>query len=360
MRPLSKYFLVFFKVILLLTDQSILYNKGMVRHTRRVDMNKKERVDAFFNNQPVDHVPVCFWRHFAQEMERGEDLVEAHLKFYHDTHEDLLKIQGDGFFGWPVPTLQNLKNAEELWNIERLPVDSEFMSGQIERAEKIVKSIDGECRVIYTLFCPLSYLRLQIGWERMMRCMRENPEATMHAVDVIADDENLLIKALIRDAKVDGLLYSVQNAEVTRFTVEEYRKLVEPGDRKCLEFADGISPYIVMHCCGWDADEAGTHNHSESWQNYPSGAVSWASSVDHMSVEDAKKFYHRPVWGGFDNREGSLIHKGTREEIMEETKRLIKKGGNCGFMVGPDCSLPSDISSERIRWIADTAHSISF
>ena len=28
-------------------------------------MNKRERFEAFLNNQPVDRVPVGFWHHFV-------------------------------------------------------------------------------------------------------------------------------------------------------------------------------------------------------------------------------------------------------------------------------------------------------
>ena len=267
-------------------------------------MNKRERVFAAFHNEPVDHVPGCFWRHFSPELERGEDVVEAHLKFYRDTDVDLLKISSDGYFGWPEKTLQ-------------------------------------------------------VGWDKMMECMKADPEAVKYACDVIANDEIELIRALILEAGVDGIFYSVQNAEVTRFTLEEYKAWVEPSDRKVLDFTNSISDMNVLHCCGWDADEANTHNHLESWKDYPSAAVSWAAFVDKKSVSEIREFFNgRPAWGGFDNRTCGLIYQGTEEQIKEEALNLIQQGTKTGYMLGPDCSLPNDIDPKRIKWVIEAARSV--
>lgn len=322
-------------------------------------MNKRERILAAFHNQETDYVPGCFWRHFSPELERGEDVVEAHLKFYRETGVDLLKISSDGYFGWPAETLQDLKEPEELFHIEHVEPDSAFVREQVERAKAIVGRLNGEACTLYTLFCPLSIFRLQVGWDKMMECIRANPEAVMHACSVIAEDEIRLIDALIHEAGVDGIFYSVQNAEVTRFTLEEYKQWVTPSDRRVLDFINSISDCSVLHCCGWDADEAGTYNHLESWQEYPSAVVSWAAYVDHKNVKEIRAFFGgRPAWGGFDNRTCGLLYTGTKEEIQKETRRLIAQGGKRGYILGPDCSLPNDIDPERIRWVLEASREL--
>lgn len=319
-------------------------------------MNKRERVEAFFNNEAVDTVPGCFWRHYSPELERGEDVVEAHLKFYRETDLDFVKISSDGYFGWPAKVLQNLQDPAQLYDIEHVGMETPFMAEQVQRATAIVEQLKGECFTFYTLFCPLSIFRLQVGWDKMMECITKDPAAVLHACDVIAQDENELIRALIQDAGVDGIFYSVQNAEVTRFTVQEYGKLVEPSDRKVLDFANSISRYNVLHCCGWDADESGTHNHLESWQHYPSGAVSWAAFVDHQDVNQIRELFGgRPAWGGFDNRVCGVLYQGTKEEVEAETRKLLHQGGKKGYMLGPDCSMPTDIDVQRISWVVQAA-----
>lgn len=318
-------------------------------------MNKRQRLEAFFRDEPTDKTPCCFWRHYTPELERGEDVVQAHLKFYRETGQDVVKISSDGYFGWPAETLRDMKDASDLYHMEHVPADHPFIREQVERAKAIVQALNGECFTFYTTFCPLSLFRLQVGWDKMMECVRQDAKAVMHACEVIAEDEMALLEALIKEAGVDGIFYSVQNAEVTRFTLEEYKQIVEPSERKVLEFIASLTPYNVMHCCGWDADEAGTYNHLESWQDYPCGAVSWAQYVDKLDANGVKAFFGKPAWGGFDNRQGKLLHVGSKEDIQAEARRLMQEAGGHGYMLGPDCSLPNDITTERIRWVVEAA-----
>ncbi len=173
-------------------------------------MNKRERLEAFFNNQEVDHVPVGLWRHFPPEESHGQAYVDAQMKFYRDTDQDFVKISCDGYFGFPNPVLKNLEKPEDLFAIKPLGKDHPFIAEQVQRGADIVKALDGECMCFYTMFCPLSYLRLEIGWDRMMDCMRENPEAVKFACDVIAEDVKALVKGLL-EAGCDGVFYSVQS-----------------------------------------------------------------------------------------------------------------------------------------------------
>ncbi len=77
-------------------------------------MNKKERLEAFFNNQEVDHVPVGLWRHFPPQQSHGQAYIDAQMKFYRDTDQDFVKISCDGYFGFPNPVLENLEKPEDL------------------------------------------------------------------------------------------------------------------------------------------------------------------------------------------------------------------------------------------------------
>lgn len=322
-------------------------------------MTKRERVLAALHNHETDYVPGCFWRHYSPEIDRGEDVVEAHMKFYRETDVDFIKISSDGYFGWPEETLKNLKDVSELYNIKHIPMESPYMTEQVERAQKIVEAANGECCTFYTLFCPLSVFRLQVGWDKMMECIRKDPKAVMYAYNIIAEDVMALIKALITEAGVDGIFYSVQNAEMTRFTLEEYNAWVRPGDLKVLDYMNSLSDCNIIHCCGWDADAEGTTNRMESWSGYQAACISWAAYVDNLDANEIRKLFPgSSAWGGFDNRKGGILYHGTEEEIKEETRRLIRECGKKGYMLGPDCSLPTDIDVKHIKWVMETTKSM--
>ena len=227
------------------------------------------RVLAALENRETDHVPAAFWFHFPAEKAEGQACVDAHLQWYRDTDQDFIKIMCDGYFGYPNETLEKLADVSELYKMKPLGENHPFIREQIDRAAAIVKAADGECCVFYNVFCPLSFFRLQTSWEKMMECMKADPEAMKYACSVIAQDAKALVKGLIEEAGCDGIYYCVQNAEIFRFTAEEYRRLVTPSDKDVLDYANTLSTHNILHCCGWGGDK----NRVEVWQDYEAAAI---------------------------------------------------------------------------------------
>ncbi len=318
-------------------------------------MTKKERVLAAFRGEEVDHVPVCMWKHVPREFWGDDDkFADCQLASYRNTDVDFMKLSGDKFFGWPAPVLKGIEKAEDLYRIEPLGPDHPYIRGQIERTKKVIGRLEGDCPALYLVFVPLSYLRLEIGYPMMMKLIRENPEAMKYACHVIAGDVKHLVEGILREAGADGIFYSVQNGEIDRFTAEEYKDWVEPSDLEVLEYAKSLSDMNAIHFCAWE----GTPNRLSIWKDYKAPVVSWSRYIDLMDIGEAKKTFDATVWGGFDNRSGSLLYTGTREEIEKETASLISAGGKKGYILGSDCSLHDELDEERIRWVAEVSRRI--
>lgn len=318
-------------------------------------MTKRERVIAAFQGKETDHVPVCMWKHVPQEFWDDDDkFVECQLNSYKVTDVDFMKLSGDKFFGWPSPVLDGIQTADELYNMKSIGADHPYIRGQIERTKKVVKALGGECVALYLIFAPLSYLRLQIGYPMMMKLIRENPEAMKYACSVIAEDVKILVRGIIEEAGADGIFYSVQNAEETRFTAEEYRNWVTPGDKAVLDYANTLSSMNAIHFCAWEE----VPNRLSVWEDYNAPVVSWSRYIDLMDIQEAKKQFGCTVWGGFDNRSGTLLYTGTREEIEAEVRSLIEQGGKSGYILGADCSIHDELPEEKIRWVVEAARKI--
>jgi uroporphyrinogen decarboxylase len=58
--------------------------------------------------------------------------------------------------------------------------------------------------------------------------------------------------------------------------------------------------------------------------------------------------------GGLDRH--GIIVSGSREEITREVRRTLQEVSG-PFVVGADCTLPSDVKWENIRTAIDAAHS---
>lgn len=313
-------------------------------------MNKRERVIAAMNNQPVDRPPVGFWFHFKAEQSMGQPCVDAHLDYYNNVDVDIAKLMCDGYFDYPNPVAKAVKESKDWYDLKPLGADSPFVREQVERAKAVKAGLTSDCLILYNVFAPFSTLRFGTSDALVMKHLKEDPDAILYALDVVAQDNALLCELLLTEAKIDGVYYCVQGGEHNRFSVEEYRKYITPSDLKVLEHANKFSDLNVLHCCGW----AGIKNNLEIWQDYPAKAINWACFVEDMQLREGKEFFGgKCVLGGFDNRKGSPIVDGTEEEVKQYARRLVAKSGRTGVMIGADCTLPGNIDLSHIQWVVD-------
>lgn len=311
-------------------------------------MTKKERVLKAFQNQPVDKVPMGFWYHFSPDDDFGQETVNEHLNWYREYDLDFIKVMCDGYFNYPNPFIQTVQCADDWFNITPMGEDHPWITKQVERAKGVVEGVNGECCVFYNVFNPMSLMRFGTSEELLMEHLHQNPAAVCHAFEVIGQDIKALVRRLITEAGCTGIYYCVQNAEKFRFTVNEYKNLVRPAELEILEYANTLSEDNILHCCGWAGDE----NRYEVWQDYPARAINWAVYVENMTLPEGKKFFGGCcVLGGFDNRKSGVLYSGTREEVEQETERLVKEAGNVGVILGADCTLPGDMDFERLKWV---------
>ena len=324
-------------------------------------MDKRTRVLNALNKQPVDHVPVGFWYHFSGMEARGEDCVQAHLRYYRETDLDFLKVMNDGGYAYPV--LYNIEKAEDWRRIKPLGKDHPYIKEQVWRAKRIVEEIGRERCVFYNIFAPFSCIRQATSDALVMRHLKEDKAAVLHALKVIAKDQALLSELLVTEAGCDGIYFCVQGAEIGRFTPEEYREIVAPSDLYVLDHVNQFSENNILHCCGW----AGDKNNLSVWKDYPVKCVNWAVYVEGLSIPEGRLFYgDKAVLGGFEtlhlNDEMTeykgLLYSGTKEEIQAYTRELILFCGKRGLMLGGDCTIASFLDHERVRWVVEAARQI--
>lgn len=313
-------------------------------------MNKRQRVLAAMNNQPVDRPPVGFWFHFQKEDSLGQPCIDAHLRYYNNVSVDIAKLMCDGYFDYPNPVAKAAVQPENWYAMKPLGPDSNFIRGQVERAKAVKAGLTSDCVVLYNVFAPFSSLRFGTSDALIMRHLSENPDAVMFALDVAAQDNALLCEKLLTEAGVDGVYYCLQGGEKDRFTVEEYKRLIAPSDLKVIDRANKFSDMNVLHCCGW----AGIPNNLENWRDYPAKAVNWACFIEDMNLAQGKEFFGgRCVLGGFDNRPTGLLLTADKAAIQEYARNLVKESGRTGIMLGADCTLPATVNVERIQWVVD-------
>ncbi|MCU6798190.1 hypothetical protein OB236_39295 [Paenibacillus sp. WQ 127069] len=313
-------------------------------------MDKKTRVLHALNKQPVDKVPVGFWFHFSGEEAVGEACMDAHVQYYQETDIDFIKIMCDGYFAFPITA--EIKEAADWRKLQPLGKDHPYIREQVERAKGINERIHGECCTFYNIFAPFSCIRFGTSDELVMRHLKEDPEAVLYGLDVIAQDQAMLAELIITEGQCTGIYYCLQGGEVDRFTHDEYRKLVTPSDTYVLEHANEYSDNNMLHLCGW----AGIKNRLECWQDYPAKAFNWAVYVEELGLKEGMELFGgKAVLGGFDNTKEGLLYSGEKAEVEQFTADLIRHTGNTGLLLGADCSLSGDIDRQRISWVVEAA-----
>lgn len=306
-------------------------------------MDKRQRVLNVLTGKAVDRPPVCFWRHFGRLS--PQETVQAHLSFFAATGMDVMKMMCDEFFTYP---LEAKPSPVSLLRLRPLGPNHPYIRGQVERASQINEALHGHAFSLYNAFSPYATMKHTLGDLESMALLRQAPEAARHLLEVICEDTCTLIEGILRESGTDGMMLPLQGAEEGRFTREEYLQWIAPTEQRVIDCAQALSPYNLLHFCGWD----GVPNHLDWWSHYPARMVNWAVYVEGCDLlQGRKRFPGRVLMGGFDNRPGALLHAGSREAIQAETRRLVRQAGAQALILGADCSVPEDLDPQHIRWV---------
>lgn len=316
-------------------------------------MNKKERVQAAIAKKPVDHVPACFSLHFPKEVATGDAAVKAHLDFYRKTDCDILKIMNENL----VPLIGEMKSPDDWKKVPSYNRHSPFMQKQLDMIKRILDeagdayslaTIHGVCAsTIHPLEATYGYVPVR---KLFVEQMRSNKQPMMDARKRITDAMCDLAQACI-EAGCNGVYYAALGAERHFFTDEEFAEAVEPFDLQILHAVREAKGDIFLHMCKEDLN-------MQRYANYQDvcDVANWGVYETNFGLEEGKKLFpNATIMGGLANRSGVLVN-GTEEELKQEVRRVIEEFGSTGFILGADCTLPTEISYERIRSAVHAAY----
>lgn len=327
---------------------------------------RRELISKVFHNEKVVRVPVGFWFHFLP----GEDFnnglndpellkknLEGHKKFAEDFDPDFVKIMTDGFFTLPIDC-SGIQSAEDLKNLKPISKDHPFFAKNIELV-KGVREIFGEDRLLFfNVFSPFNQLNWGFktlgqndGVRKIISFLEQDASAVAAALDVIAENLIALISEVVKPGLADGIYLSVNNPN-RQIPAQIYSTYIAPSERKILEAAKKLAQDNILHICGY----AGNKNILSVYKDYPADVINWAVTAEELSLKKGKEYFGgKPVIGGFNNVKEGLLYSGSREEIEKYVEELLEEIGTTGVIIGADCTVPSDIDMERLKWVRDKA-----
>ena len=331
---------------------------------------KRELVFDAFNNRPTSRVPVGFWFHYTrnelesvyEHPEMREQNISGHSHFVETFKPDFVKLMSDGYFFEPATAraLSGAKTAADLRAIRPIAGDNPWIRDQVSLVKELTGRFGKEVATFYNIFAPATAFKWAVssdtfsgdGDRKLAAFLKEDKDAVIYALSVIAQNTAALARAVIAEGGADGIYLSVQSIQDASVGPDLYAEAVAPTEIAVLTAANAAGGSNILHICGYE----GARNNLSLFKHYPAKAVNFAATVEGISLAEGKKLFGgKAVIGGFANTAKGLLYTGSKEEIQAEAKRLLAEAGRTGVILGADCTVPKDISFERFEWVREAA-----
>ncbi len=314
-------------------------------------MNKRENVLCAVKGERTDYVPSGFWLHFPQEAAYGENAVKAHLQFFSESETDIMKIMNEHV----VPHDEPIRRASDWNHLKPFSKDAPFITAEIDLMKEIMdreKEPGLFLLTVHGIVASMWHARggtagYETGRSLLAQHLREDPKAFSNGLKVVTDALVTLTEKAI-ESGVDGIYYAALGGEKSLFTDDEFASFIAPCDKMILKAAQGRTGCNILHMCKDNLNLS-------RYAGYPCDVVNWGIFEGNPSLQEGKKLFgEKAILGGFDDRSGLLVD-GSREEIETYARSLVAQMGHTKFILGADCTLPTEIARERIRWAVGAA-----
>ncbi len=305
-------------------------------------MNKRERILAASRREPVDRIPIAFWRHFPGDDQRATDLAQATIDFQERYDFDFVKVSPSNSFAgedWGARTAfrgnmegtreyleRPLKRAADWRNLKPLDVTKGALGRQLECLRQLKAHWGDGVPFIETIFNPLMTARYLRG-DLWVADMREHPKDFHAGLEVITETVARFAKASI-EAGAAGLFFATQAATYRQLSEAEYREFGLPYDLKIFEAASG-GWFHVLHMHGDDIM-------FQLAKEYPVQAVNWHDRSTPPSLRDARNQFGGALVGGV--RQHETLLQGDPSDVAAEVRDAIAQtGAGMGLIVSAGC-----------------------
>ena len=150
-----------------------------------IPVNKKEVMDRFVaGTLDPTYAPAAFFAHFGGGKKVGEPAVNAHLQFYLETNQDILKVQ----FEQSAPRIEELEDGKTDW----MPED--FYRPTLEVCTRLHEIAGKDVYILPTIYNPYQVARQSLGEKRIVEAARNQPQALKNVLPALANEFIVLLK----------------------------------------------------------------------------------------------------------------------------------------------------------------------
>lgn len=318
-------------------------------------MTKKERVLAAIHHEPVDYVPSGFSLHFNPAIHNTPDEVTAHLEFFEKTDTDIQKIMNENL----VPDFGPVVVPEDWCAMGSFRRDSDFIQRQVTFAKRLLDRANPDAynlgtlhgivassihpiehRYGYTAVRALQCAHLRCGKPYLWDAMKRITEALCYLAEGYAE------------AGVDGVYFASLGGEARYFTDEEFAQFIAPLDMQIMKAGREAGLNVFLHAC----KDGLVMERYQSYVPY-SDVINWGiqDNPSYTLERGRELFQNVTLMGGMSNGPESPLHCGTPQQITDAVRTVLGQMGTNSFILGADCTLPSDTPYENFRIAAHAA-----
>ncbi len=312
-------------------------------------MNKRDIVLSLLHpDTSTQYTPAAFFLHFDPAFHRGQAAIDKHLEYFHYTGMDLVKIQYENRF----PLRPEIVKPED-W--AKMPCyGPDFYEDQWNITEGLVKAAGKDALVIMTLYSPFMCAGHSVGKHVFFDQVKENPSKAAKGIEIIAQSLLTFAKGCI-DRGIDGFYHSTQGGETHRFEGSSiFEECIRPYDLALMEYINAECDLNILHVCDYE----GGYTDLTPFLDYPGDIVNSSLKVgdEFLSPTAISKMFGRPFMGGLDRH--GVILTGKQDEIKAEINAVLQQTPT-DFILGADCTIPSEVDWDNIKTAIDAAHQYS-
>jgi uroporphyrinogen decarboxylase len=310
------------------------------------EMTKTERLRATISGQPVDRVPIAFWRHWPGDDQQPQSLARATLDYYRQFDWDVIKIPPSSTYcidDWGAKHAyggrvigerdyqERLVRKPEDWDrIEPLDVTKGTYGRQLECLKLVLeRKGSDDVPVVHTLFNPLSMATHLSGNEACSVAIRRHPERMERVLAALTETCANFAQEVLKTG-ADGVFLSTAAASYDIMSAEEYRRWGRPGDLAVLEASSaGWVNMLHLH---------GQYPMFRELADYPIHAINWHDRAAGPSLAEAGTLFSGALIGGVEQWE--VLQCGTPADVEAQVLDAIEQLHGLRLMVGAGCTYP--------------------
>ncbi len=308
-------------------------------------MNKREALlDLIHGRASLDYTPAAFFMHFDSVYHAGQAAVDKHLEYFRATGMDFVKIQ----FEQHMPAAPSISKADDWAKMPLLP--ESFFEPTLRVVEGLVKAMHDEALVVMTLYSPFMLAMQLAGDADLDRHLRENPDAVRQGLATMTENELTLVRGCMR-AGVDGFYASTQGGETSRFGDGSFfQDYIKPTDLAVWDEIKGCT-FNILHICDYVAG----YNDLTPFLDYPGHVVNCSLTLGDRKLRptEVAELFDRPYMGGLERK--GVIATGGPAEIRTAVENVLAEAPE-RFILGADCTIPSDTPWDNLKTAIDAAH----